>query len=270
MVGDQPEASDGSAMSTNRVGDGQRAERRVEEDRRQKRQQGTRREEGRKFSQMLQKRERPSADRRGDERGRKLREGTAQKGHRQERAGRNERLQAQRREPGEKKGRSREASTTERKEGKRAGRESIGDDGAKDDASDGLEARALAAGDDDCRRATSDGVREVQAKAEGAEQAQTMEASKGKNAAIEEVARQIVDAVRVGEDSRERRVVFLDVTVPGRGDVRIRLRRDGGGMEVRMRAGNDALARSLQEGVGELRERGADKGISFTSIQVVR
>ena len=87
---------------------------------------------------------------------------------------------------------------------------------------------------------------------------------------MSEMVRRIVDAVRVGQDAQARQVVFVDVTVPERGKVRIRLRRDGGGMEVRMRADNDALARSLQQGVGTLRDKAEDKGISFTSVQVVR
>lgn len=87
---------------------------------------------------------------------------------------------------------------------------------------------------------------------------------------VEEISRRILEAVRVGRDQEARRVVFLDVSVPDQGEVRIRIRREGGGVGVRMRADNDALARRLRQGTEQLRTRGADEGIEFNSIRVVR
>lgn len=87
---------------------------------------------------------------------------------------------------------------------------------------------------------------------------------------LEHIARQIVQAAQVGEDGQGRRVMFLDVTVPGYGDVRIRLRQDGGGLEVRMRADNDGLAQTLRQYSERLRSSAGEQGVQLTSIQVVR
>lgn len=262
-------------MSKNRVSDGQRVERRIEDDRRQKRQQGAKREQRRSFSQVMEKRQMPSGERCGDERGRKLREGKVQTGSRQERAAHAQRRHAMRIQSPEKKEGRTESAKTDRRQGRcdageRSREVSARDDGGGEELRDTADGGGLSMGEEKFGRGTEDSVQEVQRGVGRSEDVQSMKASKGKNAAMAEVARQIVEAVQVGEDGHSRRVVFLDVTVPGRGEVRIRLRRDGGGMEVRMRAGNDALARSLQEGAEELRHRGAKKGIQFTSIQVVR
>lgn len=262
-------------MSTNRVGDGKGVERRLEDGRRDKRQHGAKREQRRSFSQMMEKKQMPAGDRRGDERGRKLREGKVQSDSSRERAAQTQRRHSTRMQSSEKKGERSETAKIDRRQGRRdaderPGEARTGDDKSGEECRHSPDGGGLSMAAEELRRGTDDAVREVQSRVGGSEDAQSMEASKGKNMAIAEVARQIVEAVRVGEDGHLRRVVFLDVTVPGRGDIRIRLRRDGGAMEVRMRAGNDGLARSLREGVGELRQRGAEKGIQFTSIQVVR
>lgn len=89
-------------------------------------------------------------------------------------------------------------------------------------------------------------------------------------AAVHHVARQILRALRVGADQNARKVVFLDVTVPGHGDLRVRLRRDGDGFEARLRADNDGLARLLQAHTDDLRHAAEDNGVHFTSLQVRR
>ncbi len=256
-------------MSTNRVGDGQRAEQRVADDRRQSRQAGAKQEEKRSFSQVMKQREMPSGESRGDERGRRLREGTVQKGARQERANHGEQQHLQRKHTSQRESARKEAPQENRREDRPIG---AGKDGEsrEDSLRDDGQTKGMNAQAQESWRGSADAVQQVGSRAGGAGEAQQMEAYRAKNPAMEEVARQIVNAVRVGEDHQARRVMFLDVTVPGRGDVRIRLRQDGGGMEVRMRADNDALARTLQEGVGDLRRQGAQKGVQFTSIRVVR
>lgn len=92
----------------------------------------------------------------------------------------------------------------------------------------------------------------------------------GGEGSLDAMARQIVNAVQVGEDGQSRRVIFLDITVPGHGDVRVRLRRDGAGMEVRMRADNDGFARTLRQYSERLRGDASEQGVQLTSIQVVR
>ncbi len=89
-------------------------------------------------------------------------------------------------------------------------------------------------------------------------------------AAVHHVARQILRALRVGADQNARKVVFLDVTVPGHGDLRVRLRRDGDGFEARLRADNDGLARLLHAHTDDLRDAARDNGVHFTSLQVRR
>lgn len=88
--------------------------------------------------------------------------------------------------------------------------------------------------------------------------------------AMDQMAGEILRAVQVGEDGQARRVVFLEVQIPGHGDLRVRLRREGGGLEVRIRADNDRLARLVREHSDTLRGRAREKGVEMTSIQVVR
>ncbi|MFU8803804.1 MAG: flagellar hook-length control protein FliK [Bradymonadaceae bacterium] len=85
----------------------------------------------------------------------------------------------------------------------------------------------------------------------------------------QQVAREIVEALHVGHDSHARKVVLVDVHIPGKGNVRIRLRRQGDNVEVRMRTQNEDLARELRSGREDLREAGREKGVKFTSIEVV-
>jgi hypothetical protein len=86
---------------------------------------------------------------------------------------------------------------------------------------------------------------------------------------IREISRQIVDAVRQGNDQHQRQVVFVDAQVPGGGNVRIRLRRDGGAFEARMRADSDGLARTLRHHESELRDAADDSDVTFSSIDIV-
>ncbi len=87
---------------------------------------------------------------------------------------------------------------------------------------------------------------------------------------VEEIARRVVEAIHVGKDQRMRQVLFMDLKVPGRGEVRIRLRQEGGGYSLRMRADNDGLARDLQMGAQALRQAGAAKGLRLETIEVHR
>ncbi|MFB6350465.1 MAG: hypothetical protein ABEN55_19065, partial [Bradymonadaceae bacterium] len=86
---------------------------------------------------------------------------------------------------------------------------------------------------------------------------------------IRDLARQIVDAVRVGTDRARRQVVMVDAEVPGRGQVRIRLRRDGESFETRMRADSEELARTLRRNEDTLRESAREDDVLFSSIDIV-
>ena len=249
-----------------KVGDGQKAQRGQEAQREgAKKKESSRGEEQRSFRDVMKERAGRrdesrgvrAEEKRGDERGRRLRDGELQK---QEREG-------QARELTRRRDGDAEPGKAGIEKGKEGGLERAGADiGAS--ARRGAQS-AAGAEEFGARQSLDVGPAAGAAGQVGAAQ-QSAPMQGSTSPALAEIANKIVQAVRVGEDAQARRVVFLDVTVPGRGDVRIRVRRDGGGMEVRMRADNDALARTLQEGVGDLREEGARKGIQFTSVQVVR
>ena len=257
-----------------KVGDGQQNQRADNEDRKEKkRREETRREKERDFSKLLDRRQKGgNAGRCGDERTRRLREGRVQKREREREGRRSEQRDGKRKTESrhDEQRTRRGGDKTKESENKRTDGER--EASVRDESSNGRDDGASVAVTG--RNAGGEGSgREIEAVRERIEEsgrASVVEESSRRNEAIDEVARRIVDAIRVGEDDQRRQVVFLDVTVPGRGEVRIRLRRDGGGMEVRMRADNDSLARSLQEGADDLHEKGRDEGIEFTSIRVVR
>ncbi len=247
-VGDS--RSSEQAKATNREGD--------------KRQEKAQGDKSRSFSDLLGAREDSKSAfegrMKGDEKGQLLKEGLVQKEGRQEDA----RLQRRHDDRGG-SARAMELKSGKNEGGEKSEREGL--DGEKREISKGAERR----------REIENGesgplIREaggVAAEAEKAMESQSAERATS-SPAVEEIAKQIVDAVRIGEDSQARRVVFLDVTVPGQGNLRIRLRQDGGGMEVRMRADNDALARSVRENVEGLRHQTKELGVNLTSIRVVR
>ncbi len=240
-----------------KVDDGNRARREEAQQRQQRGQNERAKGDKQRFAEVMERRQAPGGHRRGDERGRELREGIEQ---RRGREGAAKRLERSGRRDGDKG-----ANTEGREATRRPGEQRCEAGGERQAAS------ASVLEDEESRMAEYiPGVDEIAERAGGAGAAGKAESSAYAEPPMMRVARKIVEAVHVGDDAQGRRVVFLDITVPGRGDVRIRLRRDGGGMEVRMRADNDALARSLQQGVADLREEGAEQGIQFTSVQVVR
>ena len=111
--------------------------------------------------------------------------------------------------------------------------------------------------------------REARSEAAGQKEATPVE-QKAPVQTVDEVARRVVEAIHVGRDHRQRQVLFLDVKIPGRGDIRIRLRQEGGGYAVRMRTDNDGLARELQSGAEQLRQAGAQRGVMLQTIEVHR
>ena len=86
---------------------------------------------------------------------------------------------------------------------------------------------------------------------------------------LDQIAKQMVQACHVGEDARARRVALLDIHVPGRGQVRVRMRQGMHGVEVRMRASDDALRSLLSARRDQLRHGAADRGVVFSTIEVV-
>lgn len=88
-------------------------------------------------------------------------------------------------------------------------------------------------------------------------------------AEVAELAKQLVDRAHVGRDASGRQIMLLDLQVPGRGNVRVRLRRRGDGFELRMRPENEELARDLRREREHFRQSAAEGGVDFTSIEIV-
>jgi hypothetical protein len=86
---------------------------------------------------------------------------------------------------------------------------------------------------------------------------------------VAELAGKLVRACQVGQDQQQRKVMMLDVRVPGRGNIRVRLRQEGDGISVRMRADNDELKSLLRSHQGVMRDTANEQGVSFTRIDVV-
>jgi hypothetical protein len=103
----------------------------------------------------------------------------------------------------------------------------------------------------------------------GRAQAPASVSSTEKAPAPQQIATHIVDAIHVGHDQHARKIVMVDVHIPGKGDVRIRLRRQGDDIEVRMRTNSQDLARELRQGRDTLREAGREKGLHFSTIDIV-
>lgn len=87
--------------------------------------------------------------------------------------------------------------------------------------------------------------------------------------AVVQMAEQLVKACSVGHDARARKVMMLDVEVPGKGEMRVRLTRDGDGVNVRLRASDDATRTWLKAHQGNLRDEAAKQGVVFKRIEVV-
>jgi hypothetical protein len=88
-------------------------------------------------------------------------------------------------------------------------------------------------------------------------------------AQVAELARKLVDRAHVGQDASGRQIMLLDLEVPGRGNVRVRLRRRGEGFELRMRPENDEFARDLRHEREHFRQSAAEGGVDFSSIEIV-
>lgn len=86
---------------------------------------------------------------------------------------------------------------------------------------------------------------------------------------VAELAKKLVDKAHVGRDASGRQIMLLDLQVPGRGNVRVRLRRRGAGFELRMRPENDELARDLRREREHFRQSAAEQGVDFSSIEIV-
>jgi hypothetical protein len=86
---------------------------------------------------------------------------------------------------------------------------------------------------------------------------------------IRRLAAEVAKSVKVGVDRAKRQVVLMDVEVPGRGTVHVRLRRQGERFDVRLRPDDHGLARMLRRHRDDLRQAGDDAGVRFGELRVV-
>lgn len=99
--------------------------------------------------------------------------------------------------------------------------------------------------------------------------AENAPASPARAEELQKLINKMVEKVQVGEDARRRKTVILQVEVPGRGQVHVRLRKDGEAYDLRMRATDPSFAHALRSEQGELRRQGSEKGLRFARIEVV-
>lgn len=86
--------------------------------------------------------------------------------------------------------------------------------------------------------------------------------------AVEQIVDRMVEAVHVGQDERARRVVLIDVVVPGMGRLRARLKRTRQGVEVRLRAEAPELTRLLRGQRAEIMDTARARGIEMTKVEI--
>ncbi|GEM_PF-6749701 len=85
---------------------------------------------------------------------------------------------------------------------------------------------------------------------------------------IRRLAGEVAKSLKVGVDAAKRQVVLMDVEIPGRGTVHIRLRRQGAKFDARFRADDHGLARMLRRHREDLRQAGDDAGVQFGELRV--
>ena len=121
---------------------------------------------------------------------------------------------------------------------------------------------------EEAARGAIDGVAERAEGLTGEQHVQAPAASSSKEM-IAALATQLVKACAVGKDQRARKVMLLDVDLPGQGQLRVRITRDGDGVNVRLRASDERTRQLVKAHAGQLRDEGARQGVVFKHIEVV-
>ncbi|WP_430687893.1 hypothetical protein [Lujinxingia sediminis] len=88
-------------------------------------------------------------------------------------------------------------------------------------------------------------------------------------AELGEIVEAMVKAAQAGEDAQGRKVMFLELDVPGRGTLRVRLLKEHDGYAVRMRASDEGLARELLSAQSEMVRGAGARGVRFNAVEVV-
>ncbi|TXD36093.1 hypothetical protein FRC98_13285 [Lujinxingia vulgaris] len=91
----------------------------------------------------------------------------------------------------------------------------------------------------------------------------------GGPAELGEIVEAMVKAAQVGEDAQGRKVMFLELDVPGRGTLRVRLLKEHDGYAVRMRASDEGLARELLSSQSEMVRGAGARGVRLNAVEIV-
>lgn len=105
----------------------------------------------------------------------------------------------------------------------------------------------------------------------GSIQAPPVEAAaspQAKHEVVERLIETMVTSGQMGEDSKGRKVLMMDVECPGRGNVRVRLWKKDDGIELRMRADNPELKSLLLLSRSDLQAKAKENGVNFSKIEV--
>lgn len=95
-----------------------------------------------------------------------------------------------------------------------------------------------------------------------------VEGAAASDPALDQIVDKMVEAVHVGQDERARRVVMMDVVVPGMGRLRVRLKRTRQGVEVRLRAEAPELTKLLRTHKSELMDSARGRGLEMTRVEI--
>lgn len=107
----------------------------------------------------------------------------------------------------------------------------------------------------------------------GSIQAPAVEAAaspQAKHEVVERLIETMVTSGQMGEDSKGRKVLMMDVECPGRGNVRVRLWKKEDGIELRMRADNPELKSLLLLSRSDLQAKAKENGVNFSKIEVAQ
>ena len=102
-------------------------------------------------------------------------------------------------------------------------------------------------------------------------QAQTQEVAQSSAAdrqAVVQLVDKLVRSCQVGHDHKARRVMLMEVEIPGRGQVHVRLQQSSQGMEVRFRARDEPTAQLLRAHQGQLEEGMRQRGVEVQRITI--
>ncbi|MEM1350290.1 MAG: hypothetical protein AAGI01_17150 [Myxococcota bacterium] len=94
------------------------------------------------------------------------------------------------------------------------------------------------------------------------------EVAEGLRANLDAVVDAMVEACHMGQDAEGRKVIVLELMVPGRGRLLARLRRTRQGVRVQLRAEDKGFARELNQARGELLEGARSRGAKLLSVDV--